>query len=174
MTPRLGSVNSVVRVSMAFVVSVCLDDFEYSLACRERSSLEAAKRLEQIFLDDYAAGRAAGTLNIWFAVTAERGEQLQFLREAEDRAIESVTRKLKDQAQHLAVSPENPLETSGDPQGVMLQVAQQIQRWHDDASLEAREGTNWSHDWGSRTHSYKHGPALYELVRIGNRSREGN
>jgi hypothetical protein len=31
------------------MVSVCLEDFEYSIACRERSSLEAARRLEQIY-----------------------------------------------------------------------------------------------------------------------------
>jgi hypothetical protein len=147
--PRFSSDNAFVPTSLAFVVSVCLDDFEYSIACRERSSLAAAKRLEQLYLDDYAAGRVGGTLNVWFAVTAEHSEQLDFLREVEDRAIESVTRKLK-----------------GD--------FDQVRKWHADASMEARSGTNWSHDWGSRTHSYKSGPALYELVRIGNRNRQGD
>lgn len=172
-TPRFGSDNAAVRATLAFVVSVCLDDFEYSIACRERSSLEAAKRLEQIYLDDYAAGRVAGTLNIWFAVTAERGEQIQFLREVENCAIESTARKLKDDVDHLAASTENSQETPGDAEGASRQIAQQVQRWHDDASTEARNGTNWSHDWESRTHSYKPGPALSELVRIGDHSRAG-
>jgi hypothetical protein len=148
-TLRFSSDKPFVRTSLAFAVSVCLDDFEYSTACRERSSLAAAQRLEQLYLDDYAAGRVAGTLNIWFAVTAERSEQLDFLREVEDRAIESVTRKLKDDVDR-------------------------VQKWRADASMEARSGTNWSHDWGSRTHLYKPGPALDELVRIGNRNRQGN
>lgn len=159
---------------MAFVVSVCVDDFEYSIACRERSSLEAAKRLEHIYLDDYTAGRIAGTLIIWFAVAAERGEQVEFLREVEDRAIESTARKLKDDVGHLAASTENSRESPGDVAGAIRQLVQQVQRWHDDASTEAHNGTNWSHEWGSRTHSYKPGPALHELVRIGDRSRAGD
>jgi hypothetical protein len=159
---------------LAFVVSVCLDDFEYSIACRERGSLEAAKRLEQIYLDDYAKGRVAGTLNIWFAVAAERGEQIQFLREVEDRAIESTARKLKDDVDHLTAPAENSQATPGDAEGAIRQIAQQVQRWHDDARTEAHNGTNWSHDWESRTHSYKPGPALYELVRIGVHSRAGD
>jgi hypothetical protein len=172
--PRFGSENAVEGAALAFVVSVCLDDFEYSIACRERSSLEAAKRLEQIYLDDYAAGRAAGTLIVWFAVAAERGEQVHFLREVEDRAIESAARKLKDDVDHLTASAENSQETPGDAEGAIQQITQQVQRWHDDASMEARNGTNWSHDWESRTHSYKPGPALYELVRISDHSRAGN
>jgi hypothetical protein len=172
--PRLSCNDAVVRATLAFVVSVCLDDFEYSIACRERSSLEAAKRLEQIYLDDYATGRVAGTLNIWFAVTAERGEQIQFLREVEDRAIESSARKLKDDVNHLAASAENSQETPGDAEGAIQPITRQVQRWHDDARMEARNGTNWSHDWASRTHSYKPGAALSELARIGDRSRAGN
>jgi hypothetical protein len=143
--PRFSSDDSVVRASLVFVVSVCLDDFEYSIACRERSSLEAARRLEQIYLDDYAAGRVAGRLNIWFAVAAERGEQLQFLREVENRAIESVTRKLKGDVDDLNPSAMNP-QISGDSGDALRQLAEQVQRWHDDASMEARNGTNWSHD----------------------------
>src|SRR5271154_4230548 len=54
------------EVSLTFVVSVCLADLEYSSACREGSLLEAAKRLEQIYLDVYAMRRAAGSLRIWF------------------------------------------------------------------------------------------------------------
>jgi hypothetical protein len=76
--------------ALTFSVSVCLDDFEYSIACRERSSLEAAHRLEQIFLDDYATGSPAGSLRIWFAVKAEPSEQTTFLLETENRAIEAV------------------------------------------------------------------------------------
>jgi hypothetical protein len=172
--PRFSRDNAAVRATLAFVISVCVDDFEYSIACRERSSLESAKRLEQIYLDDYANGRVAGTLNIWFAVAAERGEQVQFLREVEDRAIESMTRKLKDDVDHLAASTENSQATPGDAEGAIREIAQQVQRWHDDASTEARNGTNWSHDWESRTHSYKPGPTLYELVRIGDHSRARN
>lgn len=169
---RFNGGNSIVRTSLTFVISVCLDDFEYSIACRERGSLEAAKRLEQIYLDDWAAGRVAGTLNIWFSVPAERGEQLQFLRQVEARAIESVARKLKDNINHLSAPSTNSQEITVDPESAISHAAQQVQKWHDDASMEARNGTNWSHDWGSRTHSYEPGSALHELVRIRNRNRE--
>ena len=160
----------IIPASLTFSVSVCLDDFEYSLACRERSLFEAAKRLEQIFLDDYRMGRVAGTLNIWFAVAAEHSEQLHFLREVEDRAIESVTKKLKDDIAGSTASSTNS-QISGNAEDAAAQIAQQVQRWHDDAGTEAHNGSNWSHDWVSRTHTYKPGRALYELVRIGNRSR---
>ena len=108
---RLGSIAFAAAVAcnvttahaaLTFSVSVCLDDFEYAIACRERSSLEAARRLEQIYLDDYATGSPAGSLRIWFAVKAEPREQTTFLLEVENRAIEAVFRKLKEDASHRA------------------------------------------------------------------------
>ena len=108
---RLGSIAFAAAVAcnvttahaaLTFSVSVCLDDFEYAIACRERSSLEAARRLEQIYLDDYPTGSPGGSLRIWFAVKAEPREQTTFLLEVENRAIEAVFRKLKEDASHRA------------------------------------------------------------------------
>jgi hypothetical protein len=47
-----------------------------------------------------------------------------------------------------------------------------LQRWHDEAGVEARAGKNWSHDWGGRSHTYKPGQALRDLARIGNRNKQ--
>jgi hypothetical protein len=148
--------SAAAAAALTFTVSVCLDDFEYSIACRERSSLEAAHRLEQIYLDDYETGTAMGSLQIWFAVKAEPSEQTNFMREVENRAIEAVFRKLKENAAHQAAR----------------EFALSIQRWHDDAGLEARTGVNWSHDWSGRSHTYKPGQALSDLARIGNHNRQ--
>ena len=154
------------HAALILSVSVCLDDFEYSIACRERSSLEAARRLEQIYLDDYATGSAAGSLRIWFAVKAEPREQTTFLLEVENRAIEAVFRKLKEDASHRASG------ATGGGADAARQFAQDIERWHDEAGSEARTGINWSHDWGARSHAYKPGQALRELARIGNRNKQ--
>jgi hypothetical protein len=54
---------------------------------------------------------------------------------------------------------------------VRQRVQQLLQKWREDASVEARRGTNWSHEWSSRTHSYQLGQALRDLVQIGNRAR---
>src|SRR5579859_286702 len=81
--PRFS--NLLVTVSQEFNVTVCLADVEYSIACWERASLEAARRLEQICLDDYATGRAAGSLRVRFPLATEQSEQLRFLRDAEER-----------------------------------------------------------------------------------------
>ena len=155
------------HAALTFSVSVCLDDFEYAIACRERSSLEAARRLEQIYLDDYATGSPAGSLRIWFAVKAEPRDQTTFLLEVENRAIEAVFRKLKEDASHRASGG-----TSGGAADAAREFAQDIERWHDEAGSEARTGINWSHDWGARSHAYKPGQALRELARIGNRKKQ--
>jgi len=159
-----------VYAALTFTVSVCLDDFEYSIACRERSSLEAARRLEQIYLDDYATGSPAGSLRIWFAVKAEPSEQTNFLREVENRAVEAVFRKLSEDAAHRA-APAASAATDGAAEAAR-EFAQSIQRWHDEAGTEARTGINWSHDWGGRSHAYKPGKGLRELARIGNRNKQ--
>jgi hypothetical protein len=161
-----------VPAALTFMVSVCLDDFEYSIACRERSSLEAARRLEQIYLDDYATGSPAGSLRIWFAVKAESSEQRTFLLEVENRAIEAVFRKLKEEAAHRAAVAAASANSGGGAADAAREFTQDIQRWHDEAGTEARTGINWSHDWGARSHAYKPGQALRELARIGNRNKQ--
>jgi hypothetical protein len=165
--------GSVAGVALTFQVSVCLDDFEYSIACRERSSLEAAHRLEQIFFDDFTTGIPGGMLRIWFAVKAEPSEQENFLREVEVRAIEAAYRKFKEKADQwtaAAGAPDTPITTVEAAQ----KFAQDIERWHNDAGGEARSGSNWLHEWSARSHSYKAGPALHDLARIGNRNRDQN
>ncbi len=69
--PQFDYGDPMEEVSLTFTVSVCLADWEYSSACRERSLLEAAKRLEQIYLDVYAMRRTAGSLRI--LVSSARG-----------------------------------------------------------------------------------------------------
>ena len=63
---RMGNGNPLVTASLAFTVSVCLADVEFSIACWERGLAEATKRLEQIYLDNYVTRRAAGSLKVWF------------------------------------------------------------------------------------------------------------
>jgi len=155
------------HAALTFSVSVCLDDFEYAIACRERSSLEAARRVEQMYLDDYATGSPAGSLRIWFAVKAEPREQTTFLLEVENRAIEAVFRKLKDDASHRAFGA-----TGGGAADAAREFARDIERWLVEAGSEARTAINWSHDWGARSHAYKPGQALRELARIGNRNKQ--
>jgi hypothetical protein len=162
--------GAVVPVSLTFSVSVCLDDFEYSIGCRQRSSLEAARRLEQIYLDDYATGSPAGSLRIWFAVKAEPSEQTNFLREVENRAVEAVYRKLKEEAAQRAAAAS--ADKGGGAADAAREFAQAIQRWHDEAGVEARTAINWSHDWSARSHTYKPGQALRDLARIGNRNKQ--
>jgi hypothetical protein len=168
-----------VPVALTFMVSVCLADFEYSIGCSQRSSLEAAQRLEQIFLDDYKTGSAAGSLRIWFAVKAQPSEQTSLLHEVENRAIESVYRKLKeDAAQQAAAAAGSAAVGSAGSQGngaeTAREFAEDIERWHNDADGEARSGVNWSHDWAGRAHTYKPGQALRDLARIGNRHRQSS
>jgi hypothetical protein len=155
------------KVSVTFVVSVCLADFEYSIACRERSLLEAVKRLEQIYLDDYAMRRAAGSLRVWFPQGVQRQEQIRFLREVEDRAIAAMAKKLQDEVDQSAASQMSSPGANDQQEG----WAEQVKKWREDASMDARNGTNWSHDWSSRTHLYQTGMALRELIemRVGNR-----
>jgi hypothetical protein len=154
------------EVSLTFVISVCLADLEYSSACREGSLLEAAKRLEQIYLDVFAMRRAAGSLRIWFPPRVERSEQLWFLREVEDRAIVAMAKKLQNGTDD-AVTPEMDSQAAeGGDAASEQQGAQQVRKWREDATMEAREGKNWAHDWSSRTHSYQTGMALHELVLL--------
>jgi hypothetical protein len=123
------------HAALNFSVSVCLDDFEYAIACRERSSLEAARRLEQIYLDDYATGSPARSLRIWFAVKAEPREQTTFLLEVENRAIEAVFRKLKEDASHRSSG------AAGGGADAARQFAQDIERWHDEAGARPAPGS---------------------------------
>ncbi len=195
------------QAAPAFVVSVCLADVEYSIACWERSSLEAARRLEQIFVDDYTTRHTTGSLQIWFPLNTSQSEQLRFLREVEDRAIEAAVRKMQasvdnpeappnftpapppnfsqpqfqTQSQSQTPSPDeaSPGQTAAADQAQLLaQLLQRrhedIQKWREDATVEARKGSNWSHDWATRTHLYKPGPALDALVRSPNGNSSGN
>ena len=170
-TAIAGPVAPVVA-SLTFAVSVCLEDFEYSIACRQRSSLEAAHRLEQIYLDDYATGSPAGSLRIWFAVKAEPSEQTTFLREVENRTVEAVFRKLKEEAAARMAAAGPSSATGGSAADAAREFGQAVQRWHDEAGVEARTGINWSHDWSARSHTYKPGQALRDLARIGNRNKQ--
>lgn len=169
--PRADSHRPLVRASLAFVVSVCLADVEYSIACRESSSFEAAKRLEQVYLDAYATKRATGSLQIWFPLATEQSEQLRFLREVEDRAIESVVRKLRRDAGYSTGPTGNFSSPADELQDTVQQRAEQLEKWREDATLEARKGTNWSHDWASRTHAYRTGPTLDQLVHLSRGNR---
>jgi hypothetical protein len=181
--PRRDNGTPLLMTSLSFTVSVCLADVEYSIACRERSLAEAAKRLEQIYLDDYLHRRAEGSLKVWFPLKTEQSEQLRFLREAEERAIKTVAVKLQAEGDQRITSKMNspginspeasPPEEHGGPEGLIRQRIQ-VQKWREDAILEARKGTNWSHDWSSKTHSYQLGQALHELAHIGNRNGSGN
>jgi hypothetical protein len=124
--------------------------------------------------------KAAGSLKVWFTVATERGEQLRFLREAEERAIKTVATKLQTESNQGITSqmssPEmnspitDPTEERGETGVSGQNRSQQLQKWREDASLEARKGTNWSHDWSSKTHSYQLGLALHELAHIRDRS----
>jgi len=171
---RVGNGNPVVTASLAFSVSVCLADVEYSIACWERGLAEAAKRLEQIYLDDYVTRRAAGLLKVWFPLPTQQSEQLRFLREAEERAIKTVATKLQAEGDQRIASQMHLPEEYGGQQGAIERHTQQVQKWREDASVEALKGTNWSHDWASKAHSYQLGLALQELVHIGNQNRSSN
>ena len=171
---RVGNGNPLVTASLAFSVSVCLADVEYSVACWERGLAEAAKRLEQIYLDDYVTRRAAGSLKVWFPLATEQSEQLRFLREAEERAIKTVAAKLQAEGDQGIASQMDSPEEYGGRQAPIQRRTQQVQKWREDASIEARKGTNWSHDWSSKTHSYQVGLALQELTHIGIQNRNGN
>jgi hypothetical protein len=170
--PQFDYGHPIEEVSLTFVVSVCLADLEYSSACREGSLLEAAKRLEQIYLDVYAMRRAAGSLRIWFPPRVERSEQLWFLREVEDRAIAATAKKLQNGADDSATPEMESQATEGGDAASDQQSAQQVRKWREDATLEARVGTNWAHDWSSRTHSYQTGMALHELVLLATKASE--
>ena len=171
--PQFDYGDPVEEVSLTFVVSVCLADLEYSSACRERSMLEAAKRLEQIYLDVYAMRRAAGSLRIWFPPRVERSEQLLFLRQVEDRAIANMAKKLHNGAVDESVAPQmDSLGSYGDDTASDQQSPPQVRKWREDATMEARNGTNWAHDWSSRTHSYQTGMALRELVLLATKASE--
>ena len=173
--PQFDYGDPVEEVSLTFVVCVCLADLEYSSACRERSLLEAIKRLEQIYLDVYAMRRAAGSLRIWFPPRVERSEQLLFLRQVEDRAIANMAKKLHNGAVDESVAPQmDPLGSYGDDTASDLQSPPQVRKWREDATMEARNGTNWAHDWSSRTHSYQTGMALRELVLLATKASEAS
>jgi len=140
-----GSITPVVRTSLAFVVSVCLADAEYSIACRERGVMEAAQRIEQIFAENYTTRRPTGSLKVVFWAEVDSQEQLRFLRDAEIRAIEAAAARLQS---------EHPSQY------------QQLGTWHDAARQEAFSGRNWLHDWSTRTHQYQVGPSRHQLVQI--------
>jgi hypothetical protein len=140
-----GSITAVVRASLAFVVSVCLADVEYSIACRERGVMEAAQRIEQIFAENYTTRRSTGSLKVVFWAEVDSREQLRFLRDAEIRAIEAAGARLQS---------EHPSQY------------QQLETWHDAARQEAFSGGNWLHDWSTRTHQYQAGPARLQIAHI--------
>ena len=177
---RRGIDNPLVMTSLSFTVSVCLGDVEYSIACWERGLMEATERLEQIYLEVYVTRRASGSLKVWFSVATEQGEQLRFLREAEARAIKTVAMKLQSgqritsQMIFPGVNLPTIVPQNGEPESEAAPLMQRVQKWREDASVEARRGTNWSHDWSSRTHSYRLGQALDELARIEDRNQNGN
>lgn len=164
--PRGGGDDLWVTASLAFTVSVCLADVEFSIACWERSLAEAARRLEQIYLDDYATRRAAGSLKVWFTLATAPSDQLRFLREAEERAIKTASAKLQAQGDQPISSITNPPEEHGEAMGPLRERIQRLQKWREAATAEARRGTNWSHDWSSRTHAYQLGPALSDLAHM--------
>jgi hypothetical protein len=174
--PCAGTGSPLLRASLAFTVSVCFADVEYSIACWERGLLEATKRLEQIYLDDFTTRKAAGSLRIWFPLATDGNEQLRFLRETEERAIKNAVVKLQAESDRQIKTPTSALDrdsptTSAQEMELLRQRVQQLlQKWREDAVVEARRGTNWSHEWSSRTHSYQLGQALRELVQIANRS----
>ena len=173
--PQFDYGDPVEEVSLTFVVSVCLADLEYSSACRERSLLEAAKRLEQIYLDVYAMRRAAGSLRIWFPPHVERSEQLLFLRQVEDLAIAAMVKKLQNGGADESAAPQmDSLGSYGDDTASDQQSPPQVRKWREDATMEARNGTNWAHDWSSRTHSYQTGMALRELVLLATKASEAS
>src|SRR3954454_17517060 len=132
-----SATNPFLPVSLTFVVTICLDEVEYSIACRSRGSLEVQHRIEQILLDNYTTGKTAGDLRVGFWVEVDSDDQDRFLREVETRAIEAVTRKL---------------------QTIRPGSYQLIRAWHDAARLEAVVGRNWRHRRAASTTRSPSGP----------------
>jgi hypothetical protein len=151
-TSRGGDGGQLIRAALAFVVTVCFDEVTYSSACRERSLMEAAQRLEQLFVDDYTTDQATGTLDIHFDLEVGSEEQLGFLRDAELRAIAAAAVRLQGAIDH-------PL------------TARQLRPWQDEATKEAREESNWQHNWSGRSHQYKAGRARKLLAGLADAAR---
>ena len=173
--PRFDYGSPLEEASLTFTVSVCLADWEYLIACRERGLLEAAKRLEQIYLDVYTMRRAAGSLRIWFPPHVERSEQLWFLRQVEDLAIAATAKKLQNGGIDESATPQMSSQGAyGDDAASDQQSPPQVRKWREDATMEARNGTNWAHDWSSRTHSYQTGMALRELVLLATKASDAS
>ena len=140
--------NSLVMGSLSFTVSVCLGDVEYSIACWERGLTESAERLEQIYLEVFVTRRAAGSLRVWFSVATEQDEQVRFLREAEERAIKTVATKLQSgeriTSQMIFPGMDLPITIppEQEPKDQTASRIQRVQKWREDASIEAQRGIN--------------------------------
>jgi len=155
-----------IHTSLNFVVSICLDDTQYSFACRQRGLLEAARRLEQLYFDCYTKKVVAGSLKIWFARPVERGQQLEFLRTVEERAIAAVTARVQGNIDQIDTSSGAGAPDSLAQSSVAQRNAQRSRMWHDTAIAEARAGSNWVHYWAERAHQSRESPALHLLARI--------
>ncbi|HYM02487.1 MAG TPA: hypothetical protein VET85_06035 [Stellaceae bacterium] len=65
-----------------------------------------------------------------------------------------------------AGAPDATSPGASSPEDTIRKRTQQVEKWRLDANLEARRGSNWLHDWASKTHSYRTGEALRELARL--------
>jgi hypothetical protein len=148
-------------VAQAYAVAVCLSGYEPTPDCRDKTPLQASKKMATVILEQYFKGVEHGVFRVVMPSLLPQVEQIQLLRKIEYATIAIVEARMLEDVRNLkAFSWETPAERQ-QKQGVIMEDATNARR-------EASNGSNWSHNWDNDkpSHDFHTGEAYRQLKSI--------
>lgn len=135
------------------VVAICVNDYNYSSDCYNKTIAEATKELTKMMLREYVDGRKEHYLRLMFPSRYSNPEIIKTLKHIEKEAIKAVTLKMKEDIKKL-----EPFkwDTKSDKQAklhVVEEETRKVNQWNAAVMAEANSGTNWTRSSSSSNNS---------------------
>jgi hypothetical protein len=155
-----------ISMGQAFVIAVCANTSDVSDSCLEQSAAQAAERLSQIYLRQWANKVITTNLAIRFPNVMARVDQYRFLTKIEKVAVAAVAAKMQADVDSLKPFAWDSEATKAAKWEAVRNDRTAASNWQQSATSSAESGSNWSHNWSSNTHTFHEGTAFRQLKQI--------
>jgi hypothetical protein len=135
-----------------YVIAVCAASEEISDECLSQGLRLAAYALSEMYLRAYRGQTNWNSLRVRFPYGWVEASQERFLRDVETQGIARAKEKIE--------SEYAPIDRA-----LMLGEAVKAEAWLMQATFEASDGRNWSHDWAQYRHDFAASHPMRQLLR---------
>jgi hypothetical protein len=119
----------------------------------QRGIAEATEAITDSMAEEAATDVSRHVLKVHFTAFLDKAEQLKFLADMEQSAIQVMELQLNQQLKSLTPFPQ-PLPVA-EALAVIEQDEKALNQINQEARREADSGQNWTHQWSTSTHTYQ-------------------